>query len=232
MSTAAARACHILLMTGCAAAAQEGAALLEQVDRLRHPWPAYAVEVTLGSGKNLQRWRVRARENGDARVEGLSEREQGRVVLLLEDRMWLLLPTAKRPVPVTPQQRLLGPASGGDLARTRFAEDYEVAAQAPDVREGKPCQRLELKARRPSVSWRTAHLWVAEDGRPLEGAFFLASGRLARTVVFEAPVTVAGARVVPGLRMQEPGGAETWMRFAQWAPGRQDPELFRLPGDP
>lgn len=209
--------------------AQEGAALLAQVDRLRHPWPAYAVEVTLGEGRSAQRWRVQVRENGDARVEGLSKREAGRSVLVLGDRMWLLLPGSRRPVPVTPQQRLLGPASGGDLARTRFSEDYAVEATTPEAWEGQPAVRLDLRARRPALSWRRAHLWVTPDGRPLAGDFFLPSGKRTRSVRFDAPITVQGTRLIPGLRVLDASGAGIHIAFDRWVPGPQDPARFELP---
>ncbi|HJV22334.1 MAG TPA: hypothetical protein VJ570_06545, partial [Holophagaceae bacterium] len=92
--------------------------LLSAADRHRHPWGAFQVVIALKVGREEQKWRVHARDNGDARVDGVSEKEKDRSVLVLGDDMWLLLPNAKRPVKVSPQQRLLGPASGGDIART------------------------------------------------------------------------------------------------------------------
>lgn len=228
MSTAGPRA--FLLLAPALLQAQDGAALLAQVDRLRHPWPAYAVDVALGEGRSAQRWRVQVRENGDARVEGLSKREAGRSVLVLGDRMWLLLPGSRRPVPVTPQQRLLGPASGGDLARTRFSEDYTVEATTPDTWEGQAAVRLDLRARRPALSWRTARLWVASGGRPLAGDFFLPSGKRTRSVRFDAPITVQGTRLIPGLTVLDASGAGIHIAFDRWVPGPQDPARFELPG--
>ncbi len=38
--------------------------------------------------------------------------------------MWLIVPGAQNAVPITPNQRLLGGASFGDVARLRFAEDF------------------------------------------------------------------------------------------------------------
>lgn len=217
-------------LLGCALAAQEGAALLEKVDRLRHPWPAFSVEVALKDAKSEQRWRVRARENGDARVEGLSEKEKGRSVLLLGEDMWLLLPSARRPVKVSPAQRLMGPAAGGDLARSRFASDYEVREIKDEELEGRACRRLELQARRPSLSYRTARLWIARAaGIPIRADYFLASGKLARTMFFEAPATLGSLSVLPALRLVEPSGAEATLRFTRWTPGAQDPDLFVLP---
>lgn len=211
-------------------AAQSGDGLLASVDRLRHPWPAFTVEIELKSVKASQRWKVTARENGDARVEGLSEKEKGRAVLVLGDAMWLLLPGTKRPIKVTPQQRLLGPAAGGDIARTRFAEDYSVKDKMDDVLEGAPCWRLALVARRPSTSFRTASLWIAKDGiRPLRAEFFLPSGKLAKTAVFAPPQTQRGAPVLVRMDLVEPRGASAELHFDHWAPAVADPGRFELP---
>ncbi len=211
-------------------AAQSGDDLLAQVDKLRHPWPSFTVEIELKSAKVSQHWKVTARENGDARVEGLSDKEKGRTVLVLGDAMWLLLPGTKRPIKVTPQQRLLGPAAGGDIARTRFAEDYSVKEKVEDVVDGAPCLRLALAAKRPSTSFRTANLWVAKNGtRPLRAEFFLPSGKLAKTAVFAAPQSQRGAPVLVRMDLVEPKGASAELHFDHWAPAALDPRLFELP---
>ena len=209
--------------------AESPEALLARVDRLRHPWPSFSVEVQLEDGKLSQRWRVLARANGDARVEGLSDKEKGRTVLLLGEEMWLLLPTAKRPVKVTPQQRLLGPAAGGDIARSRFAEDYAIASSQPEEAEGQEATRLDLAARRPSTSYRSAKLWVAADCTPLRAEFALPSGKTAKTVRFEGAASAQGTRVLKAMTVEDPGGGRTRISFSRWTPGPADPEAFKLP---
>lgn len=214
--------------------AQAPEALLADADRHRHPWPSFRVEVRLGEGPGAQVWRVHARENGDARVEGLSEKEKGRSVLVLGDDMWLLLPDAKRPVKVSPRQRLMGPASGGDLARTRFREDYAPAGEATRVDfEGVPALRLELRARRASVTHAKAVLWIAAEGhRPLRADFSLASGKLARTVIFEPGTPVSGRAVIQAMRMTAPDGSAAMLRFSAWSPEPVDEARFTLPKAP
>ncbi len=219
-----------LLLCGASLVAQSSDDLLTQVDKLRHPWPTFSVEIELRSEKASQLWKVTARENGDARVEGLSKKEKGRAVLVLGDAMWLLLPGTKRPIKVTPQQRLLGPAAGGDIARTRFAEDYAVKDKTDDLLDGTPCWRLALTAKRPSTSFRTASLWIGKNGtRPLKAEFFLPSGKLARTAIFGAPQTQRGAPVLVRMDLVEPKGAKAELLFNHWAPALADPKLFELP---
>ena len=201
------------------------------MDRYRYPWSSFSVDVTLQDGKTEQQWRVLVRENGDARVEGLSEKEQGRTVLLLKEQMWLLLPNAKRPVKVSPQQRLLGPAAGGDVARFRFSGDYH-----PDRRELKnssmalPARRLELQAsaKKPELPEGRA---VAQRGwrSPSRRTSIYASGKLARTAHFGAIVTERGVPVLSSLDLEEPNGRKVRLGFSHWKPAQAEDALFQLP---
>ncbi|HJV49604.1 MAG TPA: outer membrane lipoprotein-sorting protein [Geothrix sp.] len=220
----------VLLLAGLPAFAQSGEEILARVDRLRHPWPAFTMELTLRAGGASQRWKVSARENGDARLDGLSDKEKGRAVLLLGDQMWLLLPGSKRPLKVTPQQRLMGPAAGGDVARTRFREDYTVRALAEENLEGQACWKLDLAAKRPSLSARQVVLWVAREGfQPLKAEFRMASGKLARTAQFGPPVQAHGQSVLSRMTLEEPSGARAELVFGAWAKGGVEASAFELP---
>ncbi len=220
----------ILLGATLPVLAQSGGEILARVDLLRHPWPVFTVELTLKAPGPSQRWKVSARENGDARLDGLSPKEKGRAVLLLGDQMWLLLPGSKRPVKVTPQQRMMGSAAGGDVARTRFREDYTVQSLVQEDLDGRDCWRLELAARRPSLSARQAVLWVAKEGQlPLKAEFHLASGKLARTALFGPPVQAHGRSVLSMMVLEEPSGARAELTFSNWGRGGVDPAAFELP---
>lgn len=202
---------------------------LKRVDRYRYPWPSFSMEVTLQDGKVQQSWRVLVRENGDARVEGLSKKEQGRVVLMLKDQMWLLLPKASRPVKVSPQQRLLGPAAGGDVARFRFSGDYTLTGEREEPLDGVPARRLELQARQKNLSYQRAVLWLSGNGQPLKSDFFYASGKLARTAHFGAIVAEQGAAVLSSLDLEEPSGRRVRLGFGHWKPVKAEDSLFQLP---
>lgn len=219
-----------LLFAALPALAQSGDEILARVDRLRHPWSAFSVELTVKDSKTAQRWKVSARENGDARLDGLGEKEKGRAVLMLGDQMWLLLPGSKRPVKVTPQQRMLGPAAGGDVARTRFRKDYTVEDLKEEALDDRPCWRLDLAARTPVLSARTVRLWVSKDRTlPVKAEFHLASGKLARTALFGPPVQALGQPVLSWMELAEPGGAKVELSFSGWSKGAVDAALFELP---
>lgn len=220
----------VLMLTSLPVMAQSGEEILTQVDHLRHPWPAFRVELTMKDARSIQRWRVSARENGDARLDGLSDREKGRAVLMLGEQMWLLLPGSKRPLKVTPQQRMMGSAAGGDVARTRFRKDYTVQGLNEEVLDGRLCWRLDLVARTPGLSARTVRLWVAKDRLlPLKAEFLLASGKVAHTAVFGPPVQALGQPVLSWMQLAEPGGAQVELAFSGWSKGGVEAELFELP---
>lgn len=212
------------------AAAPNAEALLAAADRLRHPFPSFTVDMTVAMGGSEQRWRVRVRENGDARVEGLSEKEKGRAILTKGDEVWLILPAAKRPLKVSPQQRLLGPASGGDLARTRFRDDYAVESLRQDTLDGRTVWRLELKAKRPSLTFQRASLAMDAGTRlPLRADFLFSSGKIAKTAVYLSGALAAGREVLRGMEIRDPRGASATISFAGWTQGAHDPALFELP---
>ena len=228
---AGSRLCRFALagLAGCFLIGQSAEETLRRVDRYRYPWSSFSVDVTLQDGKVHQQWRVLVRGNGDARVEGLSEKERGRAVLMLKEQMWLLLPNVKRPVKVSPQQRLLGPAAGGDVARFRFSGDYTLTGEREELVDGVATRRLELQAKRKSLSYQKAVLWLNGDGQPLKSDYFYASGKLARTAHFGAVVSEQGAQVLSSLDLEEPFGRKVRLGFSHWKPVPVDERLFQLP---
>ena len=84
-------------------------------------------------------------------------------------------------------------------------------------------------AKRPSTSYRTAKLWVAADGTPLRAEFALPSGKVAKSVRFDASGSAQGLRVLKGMTVEDPGGARTRIGFDHWTPAQLGPELFSLP---
>src|SRR5437870_3850717 len=66
----------------------------------------------------------------------------GRKILTAGPRMWLIVPGASRPIPVTANQRLLGGASMGDVASLRFAEDYTATLRPGEEPVGGKASRV------------------------------------------------------------------------------------------
>lgn len=212
--------------------APDAASLVAKVDRLRHPWPAFSADLTLKDQGRESQWRLSVASNGDSRLDGLAPRQaKGRAVLMKGEKMWLLTPGSKRAIPVTPQQRLIGSAAGGDLARTRLGDDYQPSGIQEGDKEGQACWRVTMTAKRPSVPYARAELWVLKRGEtPVSVDFYYASGKLAHTIRFDAPTSAEGKAVIAGLSLgDEAHPIQSTMKLSRWKPGEPDAKLFDIP---
>jgi len=156
----------------------------------------------------------------------------GRRILMAGDRVWLLVPGTTRPIPVSANQRLLGGASIGDLARLRFASEF-IATPRPGVEtvDGFPCRVLDLSARGPGASYAAGTLWVdSGDGRPRQALFALPSGKEAKEVRYTGWTTGAGRPILTLLeiehRLPSERGMRTTLEFIDHETRTLDPGTF------
>ncbi len=229
---AAPRALCLALPALLAAQAPDAAALVAKVDHLRHPWPAFSADLTLKDQGRTSQWRLSVAADGDTRLDGLAPKQVlGRAVLMKGEQMWLLTPGSKRAIPVTPQQRLIGSAAGGDLARLRLGEDFRATGIQEASLGDKPCWLVTLEAKRPSVPYRRAELRVWKAGEvPASASFFFASGKLAQVMTFDAPVEASGRKVIASLKLGDPKHPDhAAMSLSHWKPGEPDAALFEVP---
>jgi hypothetical protein len=114
-------------------------------------------------------------------------KNDGRKALTVGEKMWLLVPGAEHPVPITANQRLMGGASFGDVARIRFAEDFTATVRPGTERIGEhECRILDLTAVSSKVAYPRVTLWLDAEGErlPRRLLFYLPSGKTAREVLF------------------------------------------------
>ena len=148
---------HILgivaVMAACgrsaSAASYDALALLKQADAARTGWPSFTNKVKItnfeqGQAGEEHLFQVFIKGGEKTYVEFLSPREKGRHLLMLGDDMWIFLPDTRRPVRITPLERLAGNASNGDVARTSYAADYDAAYLRQEPVLGVPSHVLEL----------------------------------------------------------------------------------------
>jgi hypothetical protein len=150
--------------------------------------------------------------------------------------MWLLVPGSRNPVPITANQRLLGGASFGDVARLSFSEDYVAkGAGETETAAGRSCRVLELASRSPKGLYPRVLLSVDEREKlPCRVRFFLASGKEARDVTFTKFRRQAGKTVVAEMEVRELLGAAsravTRLEYRDYRIARLDPKLFTPEG--
>ena len=207
--------------------------LLQQADDFRLHWPSVVIRTRID---NYEHGTLREGEEFDVSVKGdsthvrfLSTRNKGQVLLMRGDDMWFFLPSASRPVRITPIQRLLGNASNGDVARLQYGIDYVPQIAGEEVIDGTTCTILELQAKRKGATYQRVRLAVrASNAWPIRAECFLTSGRQAKTVFFEQPRQVQGRTIVTRLVIDDAirPAERTVMEFLTFTPKDLPDKLF------
>ncbi len=164
-------------------------------------------------------------------------KNDGRKILNVGEKMWLMVPGASRPLPITPNQRLLGGASVGDVARVRFADGLHRRAlrPAPETVGGKNCRVLDLTARSGAAPYPRVVLWFDEKDRlPCRLLFSLPSGKPVKEVTFVKFQKASGKTIVAEMEIRdllagEPG-AITRLEYLDYRPAKIDEKFFTPEG--
>lgn len=164
-------------------------------------------------------------------------KNDGRKALTVGEKMWLLVPGAEHPVPITPNQRLMGGASFGDVARMRLAEDFTATARPGTEKVGdRECRVLDLAAKSPRAPYPKVTLWLDAGGErlPRKLLFFLPSGREAREVLFTKFRKIAGREAVAEMEIHDLLGPKsdvvTRLEYLQIEPAHIDDSIFTPEG--
>jgi outer membrane lipoprotein-sorting protein len=230
-------AVFFLALMACmwAFAAPSADAILAASDAIRNPGRSFSVTVTLTDfqgGKQVDASTLQSfsRLQGSGQYSSLVRfvlpaRDSGKLMLKNGNDMWFYDPTNKASVRLSPQQRLLGQASNGDVATVNLGQDYKPKLIGEeDVQNGERQMRrsykLALVAVNPDVTYASIEMWVdAENNRPIKARFFAESSRLLKTVYYRKFESQLGAErptesvIIDGLDPK----AVTLMRFSDYA---------------
>ena len=153
-------------------------------------------------------------------------RDAGKLLLHNGLDLWFFDPSSAASVRISPQARLLGQASNGDVMTVNLAKDYRAtltgfydAEDATHVVHH--CAMLHLTAERADVPYAAADYWIdGSSAVPVKIKFLTAEGRLVKTAFFRRFETVMGVDrptetvILDGLN---PGWI-TVMRLSDYAP--------------
>ena len=118
------------------------------------------------------------------------ERDANKLMLKNGNDLWFFDPASQASIRLSPQQRLLGQASNGDVVTVNLAKDYKAElAGEEDLTDGERVARraykLDLGAVSPDVSYHRVEMWVdTTTSRPIKARFFAESGRLLKTAYY------------------------------------------------
>jgi hypothetical protein len=119
-------------------------------------------------------------------VKFASGRDKGNYLLMAGDDMWIYILNTRKPIRITPIQRLMGEASNGDVARANFSQDYDATLLGEEALDGAACWKLELQAKSPGATYHRIEYWVEKQTHlPKRADFYLISGKFYKTAFFE-----------------------------------------------
>lgn len=160
-------------------------------------------------------------------------RDVNKLILFNGRDMWFFDPSSKASVRLSPQQRLLGQASNGDVVTVNFAKDYQATSASEEViedgeRQSRRSHKLELLARTAEASYQRIEMWLdAASARPIKARFYSESDKLLKTAYYRRYQKIFGVErptetvIIDGL---EPDWV-TVMRYADWV-RREVPEQW------
>jgi outer membrane lipoprotein-sorting protein len=100
-------------------------------------------------------------------------RQKGEVVLFNDRTLWFFKPGLRKPVNISPRQKLIGQAANGDIVSTQYARDYAANSVVAETLNGKPTWKLMLKAKAKNVTYDQIRYWISQKDRTAVRAEFL-----------------------------------------------------------
>jgi outer membrane lipoprotein-sorting protein len=223
----------VLLLTLAASVlhAEDPSAALARVDAYRTPLDSFSMDIELtsikGSRREVSRLTIYTKGTDRSVVEfTYPTTEKGKALLMLRDAMWIYLPSASKPIRISPLQRLLGQASNGDVARTSFTTDYEATAAIADRLDDRETLKLDLTAKDVSIAYKRIVLWVdAHTYAPIRSDFYVTSGKLVKRAHYREFAEMAGHKTVSRIEIEDllREGEKTVMAYSNLK-ARENPE--------
>lgn len=186
------------------APAQTPAEILAQIDDRRSiPDMRFEMRITSFQDEKQKDYNtmwgfVKTKDSGDSKVllyfAGPAS-VKGRKMLMDGNIVYLLFPRTRNPIRLSPLQVLLGEASNGDVARTNFSSDYDVASLSDANLDGVACRlfKLEAKESKKDSTYRSVQLWVDKsEERPIYVEFFALDGKLLKKAFYKDYGTAEG----------------------------------------
>lgn len=223
------------LFCGVAGAAATPQEILAASDAIRNPDFSFAMTNSLVEYRNgkqtdastLSVYSKADQNSGEFRSlvrYAAPARDANKLILYSGKELWFFDPSSKASIRLSPQERLLGQASNGDVATANFARDYRADnAIEEEVQDGerqlRRSHKLALFARSPGATYHHIDLWVdADNSRTIKARFYAESGKLLKSAYYRRYEAQLGRErptetvIIDGL---DPNWV-TVMRYTEW----------------
>jgi Outer membrane lipoprotein-sorting protein len=117
-------------------------------------------------------------------------RDTGKLALLNASKMWFYDPASKASIRISPQQRLTGLASDGDVLTVNLAHDYTAKLVGEETikdadRVDRKTWHLDLGAATSDAMYARIEYWVERDTyRAIKSKFYSDSGRVLKIAYY------------------------------------------------
>ena len=188
---------RILLMivfivgSGFAVRAQDSSEILERIDAYRVPFETFLIRLKITSCiedavDEVGLFHAYIDGADKSLVLAKAYRTPNMKILYVEENMWVHLPGSRRPIRITPIQRLMGQASNGDVARAGYSGDYQAESIGQEKVLNEDCVKILLTAKKPSATYHKIVMHVRRsDYRPVRAEYYLLSGKHYKTARFD-----------------------------------------------
>lgn len=175
------------------------ATTLRAVDEVRAPGTNFSFDLTItfnrvGEGPLVQKLTVYVKDAIKSLVKFTEPPEiKGQVLLMVGQNLWIYLPKVNQPLRISPQQRLIGQVSYGDVARVVYDYDYIVQSESTEKIDNMGLIKLELKAKNQEATYGQIILWI-ESGtyKPYKSQLYAFSGKLLKTAYYKGYGAILG----------------------------------------
>jgi hypothetical protein len=158
-----------------------------------------AVESVDGSTTNTISYDLKVKANDALAEANAPARNKGETMLFNDRNIWFFKPGLKKPVAISPRQKLMGQAANGDIASTNYARDYDGKITGSEKVDGQDTWKLELKAKGKNVTYDRIRYWVSKKDRlGVKAEFLTVSGDVFKDATFEYKNKMdAGGKTIP-----------------------------------
>lgn len=165
--------------------------IVRAADEVRNPSNSYFLvcEVVNTEG-TTSRFHVAIEDDKTVVETVMPVRDAGRNLLMCAEDMWAYVPNLKRAVRVSLNQKLVGQAANGDIARMRWSGDYTATI----AEENEECWVLELVAAKPNLTYDRIRA-VIEKGtfHPIKAEYLTKGGKTLKVANFSGYKFIADA---------------------------------------
>jgi|GEM_PF-341228 len=163
---------------------------LRQADLARGGWGSYQWKLSIHTedpaGSTDTDYDIAVRDGRALAMTTAPRRYRGEKILIASRAMWYAKPGLRKPVSISPQQRLVGEAANGDIAATQYARDYTPEYLGGAELDGTPCHKLRLTAATDGATYEAILYYLDKRSRlAVRAEFLTASGMPLKVAHFE-----------------------------------------------